>query len=301
MKYLVILAVLSANLLWRPSVSEAPQPSTHTKDTKADNNKQVVPPTHVVIDPPLPASTSKPEPAQSDPQAPEMPLPRFERPEWVLVYITAVYVLIAWLTLRAIKKQAKSMAQQVIDAQNASTAAATVATNTLNAMGRQADLMEDTAKRQLRAYLCVSKGRLNFTKEGELEPQLHLVNGGQTPAYEVRSWIDTAVREHPSFGPLQLAGPKNIMQAVGIIPPQGEEIMVSRKVPKEVAEGTFLQTRFKVLYVYGEITYKDAFGQDRYTKFRLIFGGPAGCRRKTDKNGEEMGYLSMDSGGNEAN
>jgi hypothetical protein len=109
------------------------------------------------------------------------------------------------------------------------------------------------------------------------------------------------VREFPTWGPLQLEIPKDALQAVGIIPPQGESIMVSRRIPKAVADDTFLQTRYKILYVFGEITYKDAFGQSRFTNFRLIFGGPVGCRRKVDQEGVLMGFLSMDSEGNEAN
>jgi hypothetical protein len=134
-------------------------------------------------------------------------------------------------TLGAIRRQANTMDRQAIEAREDSE--------------KSYQLAELNAQRQLRAYLCISKGRLNFTKEGPLEPQLHIVNGGQTPAYEVRTWAKVAVREHPPFhGTPHLAGFTDELQSVGIIPPKGENIMVSQKVPMVVAEKTFLQTRF---------------------------------------------------------
>jgi len=93
-------------------VSKAQQPNTHTKDNKADQDKRIVPQTHVVIDPSLPTSASQPEPAKSDPQSPDKPLPRFERPEWVIVYITAAYSIVSLLTLFVIKRQTTLMAEQ---------------------------------------------------------------------------------------------------------------------------------------------------------------------------------------------
>jgi hypothetical protein len=67
----------------------------------------------------------------------EKPIPRFLRPEWVIVYITAIYVLISWLTLWAIKRQADAMDQQVADARKSSLEAALTATGTLEEMKLQ--------------------------------------------------------------------------------------------------------------------------------------------------------------------
>jgi hypothetical protein len=252
------------------------------------------------------ASAGKTEPTAQKENADPTPKPQpfMSHAEWIMstltlcyVALTGVYVWYSRKTLSELQRQIGLIEQQDI----ATKKQLEISKSAVDIAVKQTEVASDTAMRQLRAYLCISKGRLNFTKEGPLEPQLHIVNGGQTPAYEVRSWIEVAVREHPPFhGTPDLAGFRDELQAVGIIPPNGENIMVSRKVPMAVAEKTFLQTRFQILYVYGEITYKDAFGKDRYTKFRLIFGGPTGCRRKIDKDGEEMGYLSMDSEGNEA-
>jgi len=43
---------------------------------------------------------------------------RFLSPEWVIVYITAIYVVISGLTLKAIKRQADLMSSQATDMEN---------------------------------------------------------------------------------------------------------------------------------------------------------------------------------------
>src|ERR1019366_9516584 len=110
------IAVLGALLLGPPSVAKDQQSTSHATGTNATQNKQPVPPTHIVIAPPLPPRGGKPESPNSQDQAAEKPLPRFERPEWVIVYVTVVYAFIAWLTLLSIKRQANTMDKQFADA-----------------------------------------------------------------------------------------------------------------------------------------------------------------------------------------
>jgi|HubBroStandDraft_4_1064222.scaffolds.fasta_scaffold00170_4 hypothetical protein len=132
-----IAAVFGTLLLGWPSVSENQQSTPHTVSHDPNNSARPIPPTHVVIDPPLPTAASKAEASNSQTQPPETPLPRFERPEWVIVYITAIYALIAWWTLRAIKRQADTMETQAKDARKSSSEAARVATETLEEMKLQ--------------------------------------------------------------------------------------------------------------------------------------------------------------------
>lgn len=128
-------------------MAQQEQSKPHAGKDKSSRQKQVVPPTHVVIDPPFPTVTSPPKPApNTQTQAPEKPLPRFFRPEWVIVYITAVYVCFTGLTLWTIRRQANTMDRQAKDAKNAADAAALSAQNTLNEIKRQADLMDAQLK-----------------------------------------------------------------------------------------------------------------------------------------------------------
>ena len=116
-------------------MAENQRRASHVVTNQTGKSVQPVPPTHVVIDPPLPANGSPLDPGKDKGNPPEKPLPRFARPEWVIVYVTVVYAIVAWLTLGAIK-------QQAIDARKFSDDAALVAQGTLDAMQKQAAVME---------------------------------------------------------------------------------------------------------------------------------------------------------------
>lgn len=141
-----VLIILGAFLLW-PSAAQQQQAKPHAAGYKSIGPKQIVPPTHVVIDPPFPAITnSQPQPTNTQAQTPDEPLPRFLRPEWVIVFITAVYVFFTGLMLLTIRRQANTMDRQAKDATKAADAAALSAQNTLNEIKRQADLMDAQVK-----------------------------------------------------------------------------------------------------------------------------------------------------------
>ena len=53
------------------------------------------------------------------------------------------------------------------------------------------------------------------------------------------------------------------------------------------------------LYVYGELRYRDTFGKDWATKYRLIHGGNEGTGKRTGKDGDEGWLLKPDAEGNE--
>ena len=206
-------------------------------------------------------------------------------PEWLIVYVTGAYAIFAcfqWL-----------------------------------ALSQQIGLAKDTAKRQLRAYICVESSMLKFPPPltanfpenlldyqglimpGPIEAQVHVKNCGQTPAYEVRTWIHTWYEAHP----LRVALPRppdNFRMASAVLGPGGTTVMIAAKSqPFSVGDWNMLGTPKHTLYVYGEIVYRDAFGDNRYTRYRLIFGGPQGGRKNIIK-GTLCGIFNPDSEGNEA-
>lgn len=69
--------------------------------------------------------------ARPDDTSREKPLPRFARPEWVIVYITAVYVVITGITFWAIWRQGQLIGDSVMVAK------------------RQADLMENAERARI--------------------------------------------------------------------------------------------------------------------------------------------------------
>lgn len=76
--------------------------------------------------------------------------------------------------------------------------------------------------------------------------------------------------------------------------------MAARKPPLPPEFMQIIGTPKFTLYVYGEIRYKDAFGKERFTRYRLIHGGTEGVRMVRDKDGTENWMLKPDAEGNEA-
>ncbi len=198
------------------------------------------------------------------------PLPRFLRPEWVIVYITAFYVFISALMLLAIK--------------------------------RQADLAEDTAKRQLRAYVCMETANLGFPSKNRPVASIVFRNFGQTPAYEAQSWISIGIDSYPPSVPFAIQKPGHPSPKSTLGPGAATEFSAPLSRELTDAEMMELGTAQLTVYVYGRFTYKDTFRQDRFTYWRLIAGGREGVSKKgiTEK-GEILWALRPDVEGNESN
>ena len=112
LKRLAILAIGGTFLFGWPSVAENHESKAHTEHAEGAQPQQPVPPTHVVIDPSSATVHVETKPANDKQASEEKPLPMFLRPEWVIVYITAVYVFITGWMLLAIKRQASQMEGQ---------------------------------------------------------------------------------------------------------------------------------------------------------------------------------------------
>ena len=191
-----------------------------------------------------------------------------------LVIIGGLGVIYAVLTLRQVKTQAIA------------------AKNSL-------DLSRETAVRQLRAYVCLAASEIAFKEVDAPEIQIHMKNGGLTPAYNVRWWIGLAVGEHPPRGPL-VDPPKDIQVSKSVLVPGGKEIMFavwSKRIPPQLVH--FIGTTKATIYVYGKVTYGDVFGNEWYTDYRLIHGGSEGVRL-SNKDGVPTGNLKVDTDGNHA-
>jgi hypothetical protein len=160
--------------------------------------------------------------------------------------------------------------------------------------------MRDTSERQLRAYICLESAILKFPEPDVPEAQIHLKNCGQTPASEVRGWIHTWFAEYP-LDEIPPTAPEDLLKGTQTLAPGRISIYVTPKKPPLPAQYlNLLGTRKFTLYVYGEVRYKDIFGRERYTKYRLIYGGTEGTRKTTGKDGSEQWLLKPDTEGNEA-
>jgi hypothetical protein len=137
---------------------------------------------------------------------------------------------------------------------------------------------EDTATRQLRAYVFVAEAEI--VGLGTLVPMVNITirNTGQTPAYDVImsamakafnseqvAVFDEAKPDENSsrfvFGP-SAHGRRTVELAAFLGQPEQRTALQSRNGP--------------ILFVWGVITYRDEFSADRETEFRLEIGGRHG-------------------------
>lgn len=200
----------------------------------------------------------------------------------VIAVATVAYVVVTMFLWRITKKSADAARS------SAETAAAMVTQ------------MRETAEKQLRAYVCVDSAILKFPQPDVPEAQVHFKNCGQTPAYNVRGWIHTWFAEYPLTEALPNA-PNDFPKGVDVLPPARKSIFVApRKPPLPPHYLSLLGSERFTLYIYGEVRYRDIFGKEQFTKYRLLHGGREGPRKMHGREGFEQWLLKPDAEGNEA-
>jgi hypothetical protein len=158
---------------------------------------------------------------------------------------------------------------------------------TLVAMRKQIMLAEDTAKRQLRAYLCYRQARV-FIESGKARIVIELENTGQTPAYDVKGIGSSG------FGVPQLKpAPLNSVAIIGA----GKSFALALPIPQWSDSLLSSATYF----VKGEMTYLDIFREEvRTTRFQIGLGAKFGPLHPETEDGKSFYKVMTDSEGNEA-
>lgn len=160
------------------------------------------------------------------------------------------------------------------------------------------DLVEDAkhnAERQLRAYVSPVSGMildLDFQKPTAEMFSVRIVfkNSGQTPAYDFTSGGDITLARFPLNEVLKRSDFKNGRTIIG----PGVEFNANAKAHAlTMNDWNALLSGQGALFIHGDYSYRDAFGENRKGTFRYYFGGPDGLR--VDR------ALTVDSEGNEAN
>jgi hypothetical protein len=175
----------------------------------------------------------------------------------------------------------------------ATIAAALYAGQAAGAAHKTVQVMEVTAKRQLRAYVNYNGGSvINFDGASPLV-QVVIRNFGQTPAYNVRTRINIWVTPTPLTTPFRDLD-ADITQRGGVLGPQSHFVLGRALVDRPLTPTVKSEIRndSRGLFVFGDINYVDAFGENQLTTFRLVYGG-----------GEEIhpeGNLATCEEGNEA-
>lgn len=236
-------------------------------------------------DDPVSISTVKPLDVHAD-----IPKDWMDKLNWIF---SVVLVLIGGFGVCYARKTLKAIERQLTELQSSGKQTDRM----IEHAGKSFDLARDTAQKQLRAYVLVDCAVVKFPQSNVPEAQVHFKNSGQTPAHDFKGWIHTWFAEYPLNEVLPSA-PNGLSKGTEILAPGRASIFVApRKPPLQDPWLELLGTDRFTLYVYGEVFYRDAFGEQRWTKYRMIYGGNEGIRKVP---GKEEWLLSPDTAGNEA-
>ena len=298
LKSLAIFGLSVAFLLAGPCVAQDQQGKPHAKQ---DQSQQPAPPTHVIIDPSSATVHIKPEADGGKKTDLEKPWKQFLRPEWVIVYITAFYVVISGLTLWAIKRQADTMETQAKDARVSDAASALTTQATLEAikqqtihLRRQAAWQKMSAKaamlnaqaalesakasnKQIKMVKDKERARISVsvnTKELEVSPAysfdvipVEITNDGTTSAFGVRAKADVFGQpgdDVPYMGSLIPLSIPSVIKANS--EPTQADVIIVQDIDLSGLDSSPIPYFF---HIGGSVEYEDAFGDAHITTFRF--------------------------------
>lgn len=184
-------------------------------------------------------------------------------PDQLIAYLTGGMLLVAAVQALLFLIQLRLMRKSLNSAMDATR----VAQNTLA-------LMKDTAQRQLRAYISVTTASIEFPEPGRPKATLTFKNAGQTPAHDVQVWIHQWAATYPlkitlPTPPRDFTMAKNTLGA-------GAHCYMTNEAPQPIFNEPYLNlvgTSQGTIYVYGEISYVDVFGERHTQQYRLMYGG----------------------------
>lgn len=175
------------------------------------------------------------------------------------IALTTIGVCFVWSTLKA-NWAAAGEAKRAADAANKTVAS-----------------MEDTAQRQLRAYIHFTIDKTAIAFSPGQKPVINILyeNCGQTPAMRCTSGGELDILPWPSPEPF----PEPVFEKHGAIyslypnvsapwhTPVRSRRPFSAQEIREAFDGTT-----KRLFLFGEIRYFDIFGKEHFTRFRMMSG-----------------------------
>lgn len=150
---------------------------------------------------------------------------------------------------------------------------------------------EITSEKQLRAYLLVKRAYAKRKAEGVFMATVELQNFGQTPAYDVSEWISIRGFDKGEDALIFPKPPPEFQKSKGITAPGNFTIFHIPLFDKmSPAKETALHSGDAAIYVWGEVSYRDAFDRMRITKYRMFLSG----------EGAKEGRFKIADDGNEA-
>lgn len=133
---------------------------------------------------------------------------------------------------------------------------------------------EKTAERQLRAYVLTKFGApMTLNSNGCLYASIITRNFGQTPAYEMTTFLEITLDKFPLDVELN-ASTRLPGTSKSIIAPSDEvSHFITYPSPLSQTEEAAIVSRKYAIYVYGTLLYTDAFSQKRHTRFCVYSTG----------------------------
>lgn len=175
--------------------------------------------------------------------------------------------------------------------------------------GQQWRTADDAEKRSLRAYVMANQRTITVDNSNFVHARFKIKNSGLTPAYRVATWGCLIIgyfhlgengisleMNFPSGPPndettlaKSIIGPGDVKELTPFSFCDVKPAIIRALTPDE---RTRLREGIAAIYIYGEVTYIDAFGSDKFLKYRFF---------SNDKIGKESGATVEDPRGNDAN
>lgn len=186
--------------------------------------------------------------------------------EWRMVDLTGIMIGVMFAQFALFWWQLSMMRRGVEDAETMAEAAKKSA----DAANLTAQIMKDTAERQLRAYVSIKEGWVFFDQDSTLlRTAIMIENCGQSPAYNFKIWSDCVVAPSEGFA---FEIPEEDPRPSSIVGPNGV-CAINLERPITALEITAIASGIKSIYVFGKIDYEDCFGTSRYHIFRYCMSG----------------------------
>lgn len=152
---------------------------------------------------------------------------------------------------------------------------------------------QDTAQRELRAYLFarISKATPPIQEHGITRVTIEAHNFGQTPAYLFRHISAIHIAEPAKAEPFPILDLGKMSRGNVLAPTASVIVLKNELGPFNAVEMDLLGADKRIIYLYGAMTYVDAFGHDRWTYYRYFLN--------FRKDGALLG-IQIDPDGNDA-
>jgi hypothetical protein len=287
---LLTIAICVNCFSW-PQIALSQDDATKTKQHQLDRDKRVTPPAHVIIDPPFPLAMPKPEPIKTQNESKDKPLMWFIKSEWVIVYVTAIYALIAWLTLKAIKRQGNLMERQAEEARESTTKSISIAAQAANAATKAVEVSGAQLRQvesQTRPWIGldtdvgIQTGPLFVDNEGNVTTTINITarNYGSYPGQKVFCAARLVVTSdlNDVFAEESRIPAESIPENAGSVVFPGPS-RVKWQWPSTARKGDSPGARDELLaFIVGCIWYRDQFGGKHHTVFSYHLKQPGTIR-----------------------